>query len=264
MFYWRSNEGKKRCKHRENRIDCGMKNSSTNSIATVAVALLAVSFVLGQRGGTGEEKSVRPGINEKFLDKNLKVSEWLERFEVESREVFQAREEILTACNIQPGMSVADVGAGTGFYTRLFSKKVGSGGWVYAVEINPRFLEHILARAKIDKQDNISAVLCPQDSVSLPPNSLDRVFICDTYHHFEFPMSTLASILRALKPGGEMIVIDFERIEGKSREWILGHVRAGKEVFRKEIEDAGFRFLEEVRLAPLKENYVLRFRKDKS
>jgi predicted methyltransferase len=227
----------------------------------VPLALVAILCLFANAQETAAPESVRPGINEKFLDPNLKVAEWLKRFEVESREAFDAREAVLAACGIEPGMSVADVGAGTGLYTRMFSNAVGGTGWVYAVDINARFLEHIQARAKAEGQANITTVLSPQDSVSLPPASVDRVFICDTYHHFEFPMPSLASILAALKPGGELILIDFERIEGVSSEWIMGHVRAGKEVFRKEVEDAGFELVGEVEVAGLEENYFLRFRK---
>jgi SAM-dependent methyltransferase len=205
------------------------------------------------------EQSVKPGINAGYLDPELKVDEWLKRFEVESREVFHSRREVLKACEVTAGRRVADIGAGTGLYTRLFSEAVGDEGWVTAVDINARFLEHIQARAAQEKQTNITTVLCPQDSVSLPPESIDLAFICDVYHHFEYPKSTLASLLRAMKPGGRVIVIDFKRIEGKSSDWVLGHVRAGEEVVRKEIEDAGFRFDAELAIPGLKENYALRF-----
>ena len=104
-------------------------------------------------------------------------------------------------------------------------------------------------------------MLAPQDSVSLPPTSVDLIFLCDTYHHFEFPRSTMASIARAMKPGAELVVVDFERVVGKSRPWILGHVRAGKKVFREEIEGAGLTFVEQVEVEGLKENYFLRFKK---
>ncbi len=224
-------------------------------IAAIIVSVVGFSFLVSA------QESVKPGINEKFLDPNLKVAEWLKRFEVESREVFDAREAVLKACRIQPGMQVADVGAGTGLYTRLFSQAVGGDGWVYAVDINARFLEHIQARAKSEGQSNITTVLSPQDSVSLPPSSVDLVFLCDTYHHFEFPPPTLASIVSAMKPGGELILIDFERIEGVSSEWIMGHVRAGKEVFRAEIEAAGLELVREEAVKGLEENYFLRFRK---
>jgi predicted methyltransferase len=89
---------------------------------------------------------------------------------------------------------------------------------------------------------------------------VDVAFVCDTYHHFEDPKAMLASIRRALRPGGTLVVVDFERIPGTSPDWILKHVRAGKEDFRREIEASGFRFGEEVKL--MRENYFLRFTRD--
>ena len=207
------------------------------------------------------QDTARPGLNDRFLDPELDVSEWLGRFEIESREVYSARERVLDACGIKPGMSVADIGAGTGFYTRLFAETVGKQGWVYAVDISPRFLEDINNKADEQKVSNLTCVLCSERSAHLPPNSVDVVFICDTYHHFEFPHSTGASLLHALKPGGRLVVVDFERIEGVSTDWVLGHVRAGKEVFRAELEAAGFEFRDEVEIEGLGENYLLRFTK---
>ncbi len=100
-----------------------------------------------------------------------------------------------------------------------------------------------------------------EDSVALPAASVDLAFVCDTYHHFEYPQSTLESLYAAIRPGGSLVILDFERIPGKSRPWVLEHVRAGKEVFRREIESAGFRFEREVTVEGLKENYVIRFRR---
>lgn len=203
----------------------------------------------------------KPGLNDNFLNPQLDVSEWLQRFEIESREVYGARERVLSACEVKPGMQIADVGAGTGFYSRLFSQAVGKEGWVYSVDISPRFLEHINRKSHEDQVRNLTSVLCSDRSVMLPPNSVDLVFICDTYHHFEHPQSTLASIHQALRPGGTLVIIDFERIPGKSRQFIMGHVRAGKEVFQGEVVEAGFRFVEEIKLPEFEENYLLRFRK---
>ncbi len=178
------------------------------------LVFLPILPLVAEESAPSGEQSVKPGINAGYLDPELKVDDWLKRFEVESREVFHNRQEILKACGIATGMRVADIGAGTGLYTRLFSGAVGDTGWVTAVDINARFLEHIQARAGQEKQTNITTVLCPQDSVSLPPASIDLAFICDVYHHFEYPRSTLASLLKAMKPGGSVIVIDFKRIEG--------------------------------------------------
>ncbi|MCP5546433.1 MAG: methyltransferase [Akkermansiaceae bacterium] len=215
--------------------------------------------VSGRETAPTVEESVKPGINRPYLDAELKVDDWLKRFEVESREVFHGRKAILKACGIRPGMRVADIGAGTGLFTRMFAQAVGPDGWVYAVDIAPAFLGHIHARAKQEGQANISTILCPQDSVGLPPESIDLAFVCDVYHHFEYPRSTMASLVKAMKPGATLVVIDFIRIEGVSSDWVFGHVRAGEEVFRKEIEDAGLEFKERIELPEVKDNYILRF-----
>jgi uncharacterized protein (TIGR01244 family) len=210
----------------------------------------------------GREASVKPGINKSFIDPDLDVDSYVKRFEIESREVFLNRERILAACGIEKGDTVADVGAGTGLFTRMFSVAVGTEGWVYAVDIAPRFIEHINGEAAKHKLDNITGVLCAENSINLPPNSADVIFVCDTYHHFEYPKSTLASIKRALKDGGHLILIDFDRIEGKSREWLMGHVRAGKDVFRSEVQEAGFTLVEEKAIEGFEENYFLKFSKN--
>ena len=199
------------------------------------------------------------GINKNFTDPDLDVDAFVKRFEIESREIYTARERILSACGIAKGDVVADIGAGTGLFTRMFSVAAGDQGWVFAVDVAPRFIEHINQEAiKLDL-DNITGVLCAENSVNLPANSVDVVFVCDTYHHFEYPKSTLASIRRALKEGGHLIVIDFERIPGTSREWLLDHVRAGKSVFRGEIEAAGFVLKSEKKIEGFQENYFLEF-----
>jgi ubiquinone/menaquinone biosynthesis C-methylase UbiE len=207
------------------------------------------------------QQSVRPGINDTFLDPQLNVGEWVERFEVESREVYAARHQIVAETEIRPGMRMADVGAGTGLFSRLFAEAVGSTGWVFAVDISPRFLEHIAAESQRVGIDNISPILAHPATVQLPPDSIDVAFLCDTYHHFEYPERTLRSIHRALHDRGALIVVDFERIPGVSREWILSHVRAGKETFTDEIRQAGFALIEQVDIDGFEENYFLRFEK---
>lgn len=208
---------------------------------------------------TAPETSVKPGANAQFLTPDLRVDEWAARFETESREVYAHREAIVRATSARPGARVADIGAGTGLFTLLFARAVGPEGRVFAVDIAPRFLEHIERRAREAKLANVQVVRGTERSVDLPPASVDVAFVCDTYHHFEFPRSSLASIHQALRPEGELFIVDFKRIPGQSAGWIFDHVRAGQEVFTAEIKAAGFEQVEELPL--LKENYVLRFRK---
>ena len=207
-----------------------------------------------------QESSVKPGINEKFLDPNLKVDEWTAKFETESREIFHQRGEIVAATALKPGMTVADIGAGTGLFTLAFAEAVGAGGKVYAVEIARNFLDHIKARAAKAEADNIETLLGTPRSVGLPEASIDLAFICDVYHHFEYPQASLATIHRALKPDGELVLIDFKRIPGETSDFIMGHVRAGQEVFEAEVTAAGFEKIGEVK-GLLKENYFVRFRR---
>lgn len=220
--------------------------------------LLAIMILLTPLSISAQEKSVKPGINESF--ENPSVPEYVERFEREGRDAFDHRKEVVAALGLKPGMAVADVGAGTGLFTRMFSPLVGEKGNVYAVDISDEFVAHIERIAKSQKQNNIVGVVCKPDSVELPPASVDLVFICDTYHHFEFPHKTMRSIHRALKPSGRVVLIDFHRIEGVSSEWVLGHVRAGQEVFAKEIVEAGFKQVAEKK-GLLKESYFVWFEK---
>lgn len=207
------------------------------------------------------EQSVRPGINEAYLNPALDVDTWVNRFEVESREIYEARGAIVAAVGLHPGDRVADVGAGTGLFLEPFARAVGPGGKVYDLDIAPKFVEHMRDRAAAAGLTQVDARRCSEDSVDLPDASIDVAFICDVYHHFEYPGASMRSIHRALRPGGEVVLIDFERVPGVSRQWIFDHVRAGREVFSREIEDAGFRLLGETRVPGLEESYFLRFRR---
>jgi ubiquinone/menaquinone biosynthesis C-methylase UbiE len=226
----------------------------TRTRPAIALAL----FGLVTWAVAAQEKSVKPGINDPF--KNPDVEKYAKTFEGESREVFAQREKIVAACKPKPGMVVADVGAGTGLFTRLFAKEVGPDGQVYAVDIAPKFLEHVQKTCRNAGLLNVTPVLCNQDSVDLPANSVDLAFVCDTYHHFEFPERTLLSLHRAIKPGGRLVVVDFVRIPGKSSDWVLNHVRAGQAVVEKEIAAAGFERTDELKDV-LKENYAVVFTK---
>ncbi|MCB9688397.1 MAG: methyltransferase domain-containing protein [Alphaproteobacteria bacterium] len=199
-----------------------------------------------------------PGINDNFLDPNMDPTVWVERFQAESREVVAHQPEILAALSLTPGAAVADIGAGTGLYTSAFAEAVGPEGRVYAVDISPVFLERLRGMAADRGWSQVSVVEAGADSSRLEPGSIDVAFVCDTYHHFEQPEPTLASLFAALRPGGHLYVLDFERIEGTSKEWTLNHVRAGKDVFATEIEAAGFTTRTDLDVG-LEENYLLRF-----
>jgi len=224
-------------------------------------ALTAFGLVSCQASSEPEE-SVKPGINEPFLDASDEdIEKFVNIFEGESREISTARKEIVAALNIQPGMDLGDIGAGTGLFEPQFQKEVGADGTVFAVDLSPKMLEYLRNRVVEEKLDRVVVMSCTETDCGLPENSVDMIFICDTYHHFEFPQTTLGTLKRALRPGGTLAIVDFERVPGVSREWVLNHVRAGKEETRNEIEAAGFEFLAEPKVDGLEENYLILFRR---
>lgn len=244
-------------------------------LKSATLVFLMMSFstdAFGQdAGGTGTDKeeekradNLPSGINDSFLDPNMNVEDFIKRFEVESREVFVCREQILAALQLKPGMAVADVGSGTGLYLRPLSHSVENEGKVYAIDISPKFCKHLRDRAKEEKLENVEIVLCSDRDVNLKANTIDRAFICDVYHHFEYPESSLKSIFRAMRTGGKLIFVDFHREPDVSRErkqWLQGHIRAPLETFKQEIIDAGFKFEEQVMIDGFSENYLLGFSK---
>ncbi len=224
------------------------------------LGFLGLMVVLVGGGCIVAERNVSPGINDSY--ENTELTEWVGRFEGESREVFINREKIVELAGVSSGMDVADVGAGTGFFAEMFAGKVGPEGKVYAVDILPGFLEHIEQRVAEAGHQNVETVLCTNRSTRLPPKSVDLVFMCDVYHHLEYPGSSLASIRRALRPDGRMIIIDFDRIPGVSRDWILGHVRADRLTVVKEALSMGFEVEKNLtQESGLEENYFLVFKK---
>ncbi|MCZ6791987.1 MAG: methyltransferase domain-containing protein [Planctomycetota bacterium] len=224
---------------------------------TILTTLLLTALLAGSCAG-----SVRPGINQRFLSPDLDVDWALGVFESESREIYVERQRIVEQLGLSPGSAVADVGTGTGLFLGPMARAVGPRGKVYAVDISGKLVEYVRQRVREAGLRQVEVLLSTPRSAELPPGSVELVFACDTYHHFEYPGAMLASLHRALKPGGRLVIVDFDRVPGVSRDWVLEHVRAGKEEVTREVEAAGFVLEEEVPVEGLRENYVLRFRKN--
>ena len=204
-------------------------------------------------------KKVDPQINAQFLKGDVKA--FVKRFETNDREVYAKRLEIVGVLGLKPGMAVADIGAGTGLFTRLFADLVGPAGKVYAVDISKDFLDYIAAGAKTRGQPQIQTIRGTQETTNLPAGSVDVAFLCDVYHHLENHERILASIYEALRPGGLLVLVEYDRVEGKSKPFVLGHIRASQSVFRREIEDAGFKPVTVSQAPNLKENFIAKFQK---
>lgn len=130
---------------------------------------------------------------------------WLERPE---RERAELPERLVDSLRLAPNDVVADIGAGTGYFTFRIARRVPDGG-VYAVDIQPEMLDIVDARAEMEGLANVIAVQGDVDDPGLPPESIDLALIVDSYHEFSHPAEMMAGIVRALRPGGRVVLVEY-------------------------------------------------------
>lgn len=181
------------------------------------------------------------------------------------RDVWQRPAEVMDALGLGPGMRVADIGSGDGYFTFHLAARVGPAGKVYAVDIDEGDLKKIRRRAKAEGLGQIEAVLGARDDPRLAPESVEVALIVNAYHEMRDYDAMLAGLFRALKPGGVLGIVEAEDEPGKSRETYYDRHRMPAEVVREDAARAGFRFVGErpgfVRPSPEKKFYFLVFEK---
>ena len=131
------------------------------------------------------------------------------QFENDARPVYRHRADIARLLELRPGQVVADIGAGSGFLSRIIAAEVGSTGSVTATELDPRMVDYINARARKAGLPNLTAIIGQRDSTGLPPNSMDVIVVVNTFSFFDNPSAMAASIARALRPRGLLMIVDF-------------------------------------------------------
>jgi cyclopropane fatty-acyl-phospholipid synthase-like methyltransferase len=129
------------------------------------------------------------------------------------RDEYQKPHDVLTALNIKPGEVIADVGAGSGYFTFRLAHFVGDKGKVFAVDVSPDMVRHVNRRIRETKTTNVVTILADNDDPLLPDRSVNRFFICDVWHHVENQTKYLSLMKKMLKPGGEIVMIDFHKKE---------------------------------------------------
>jgi precorrin-6B methylase 2 len=171
---------------------------------------------------------------------------WLERAERETEEQPQL---VIDALEIKPGQTIADLGAGSGYYSFRIAPLVGPAGRVLAIDIEPAMLEVIAERATREQVANIRPVLCSDRDPNLAPHSVDLLFMVDVYHELEYPYEVMTRVRAALKPGGRVALIEYRAEDPEVMIKPL-HKMSERQV-RREMQAAGFKHLKTVRTLPL-------------
>jgi ubiquinone/menaquinone biosynthesis C-methylase UbiE len=190
---------------------------------------LGVVMVLGACGGSGRgEKAAGHGhghghghgeghghghghghgdghFHKRFED----AERWAKVFDDPARDAWQKPDEVVGHLSLAPGMTVVDVGAGTGYFLSRLSRAVGPQGKVVATDIEPDMVRYMTERAAREGLGNVTAIAAPSDGVGVPDGSADRILIVDVWHHIPARDRYAAALARALAPGGEVHVVDF-------------------------------------------------------
>ena len=187
----------------------------------LALALTAVSCWAGPQTSTGQSAPPRyetradhdpDGIGKFYMGREIaqvmghEAADWLDRPE---REQEEAPDKMLDALHLKPGQAVADIGAGSGYMSFRLARRVGPKGVVWAEDIQPEMLTIIRKRMQEHHVANVKTVLGTITDTKLPPNSVDLILLVDVYHEFDHPWEMTQAMVRALKPGGRLVFVEY-------------------------------------------------------
>jgi arsenite methyltransferase len=164
------------------------------------------------------------------------------------RDAYQKPQEVLAALDLRPGEIIADIGAGSGYFTFRLARHVSERGIIYAVDVSPDMIVHINRRIRDHKVANVVSILAEPDDPLLPVASLDRFFFCDSWHHIENQTKYLSLMKKMLKPNGEVVMIDFHK-----KELPIGppmQMKIAREDLIKQMEKNGFQLAKEHTFLP--------------
>jgi ubiquinone/menaquinone biosynthesis C-methylase UbiE len=225
---------------------------------TLRVAVLALGIVF-TRAPVGGDEAVAAGKHDATSHHTFEdVEHWVSVFDDPRRDEWQKPAEVVAALKLAPGSMVADLGAGTGYFSRYLAQAVGERGTVLAADVEPQLVEHIRKRAEREKTTNVVPVLASADNPRLPYGRVDVVLIVDTYHHFNDRIAYLRRLAQALAAGGRIAVIDWfkrELPEGPP----MDHKLAREQIVG-ELSAAGYELVEEPTFLPYQYFLVFKLR----
>jgi SAM-dependent methyltransferase len=217
---------------------------SRRPAAAFGVAVIFLAVILGgaalsaqhQEGHPHPERGHEKSPHDATADHPFTGAErWARIFDDPERDEWQKPSEVAEALQMRPGMIVADLGAGTGYFLSYLSKAVGSSGIVLAIDTEPDMLEHLGGRVREAGSSNVVPVLALPADPFLPQGRVDRVLIVDTYHHIDDRLNYFRRMRDALAPDGQVAIVDFFKkplpvgppVEHKlARDFVLDEMRA--------------------------------------
>ena len=164
------------------------------------------------------------------------------------RDAWQKPREVIDALDLRPGERIADIGAGSGYFALRFAHHVGADGRVFAIDVSQEMLAHLERQAKTAGVTNVEAKRVPPDDPQLADGSIDRAFFCDVWHHVADQEDYLDKLKRALRPAGQLVMIDFQK-----RELPVGppvSMKIAREDLIAQLERHGFRLAREHTFLP--------------
>ena len=188
---------------------------------------------------------------------SFEKASWLER---EGREGAEKPEVVLAAMELRAGMTVAEIGAGTGFFSRRLAKAVGPKGKVYAEDIQPEMLDLLKTYAAKEGIANVIPVLGTETDPKLPARRIDRILLVDVYHELQKPEPVLARIRQCLAPGGTVTLVEY-RLEGETAAHINVRHRMSVEQVLAEWNAAGFELAHQIETLPAQHVFIFSTRR---
>lgn len=226
--------------------------------AAILLAALAAAAV-AQDAPYGRTRPTSDGIGKTYHGREIaqvmgwQGAAWLER---DAREREERSDRLLRELRLEPGMVVADIGAGTGFYARRIAKRVLPGGSVHAVEVQPQLLAMLRKSAREEGLGNLLPVQGTATDPNLAPGSIDLALMVDVYHELEFPHEMLQAITRALRPGGRLVLVEY-RAEDRGLDIKPLHKMSEKQI-RREVESPTLAWERTANSLPLQHLVVFR------
>ncbi len=174
-----------------------------------------------------------------------KAEEWVITLEGPQRIATQKIDEVLSNLDLKPGMAIADIGAGSGLFSRPLAKAVAPGGKVYAVDIQQDLLDHINQRDKEENIGNIQTVLGEYDDPKLPVRNVDLAFINDVLHHIQHRADYLKALGTYVKPGGRIAIIEMDKNDPNTSHRNQPELLVAREEILQWMSDGGFKLVQE-------------------